>query len=329
MATHVECENIYIIDSMSALETYQVPSAGFYVIGEGSNTLFIDGKSPELIKVDLKGIDVVETQDSFMLTVGAGENWHNLVKYTVENGMPGLENLALIPGSVGAAPIQNIGAYGSEFSLFCHSVSWFSFDKKQIITMTGEDCQFGYRDSIFKGVLKGLGLITQVTLCLPKVWQPKLNYGGLETLPKDCDASQVMDKVIAIRESKLPNPAKLANCGSFFKNPIVDIETFEKLISEYPTMPNYVVSDKEMKLAAGWLIEQAGLKGYRCGDAGVHEKQALVLVNYGQAKGKEMIALAQMIIASVKEKFNVELSPEVRLVSALGEVEISSLDSYV
>ncbi|MAG76448.1 MAG: UDP-N-acetylenolpyruvoylglucosamine reductase [Colwelliaceae bacterium] len=329
MATHIECANLHTIDSLATLETFEVPASNFYVIGEGSNTLFVDEQSPELIKVDIKGIGIVEAQDSFILTIGAGENWHDLVKFTVENGMPGLENLALIPGSVGAAPIQNIGAYGSEFSMFCHSVSWFSFDKKQIITMTGEDCQFGYRDSIFKGELKGQGLITQVTLCLPKVWQPKLNYSGLDTLPKDCDASQVMEKVIAIRESKLPNPAKLANCGSFFKNPVVDIKTFEKLISEYPTMPNYVVSDKAMKLAAGWLIEQAGLKGYRCGDAGVHEKQALVLVNYGQAKGKEMIALAQMIITNVKKKFGIELSTEVRLVSALGEVDMSSLDTYV
>ncbi len=329
MATNVQCENIHIIDSVSALEAFHVPSAGFYVIGEGSNTLFVDGQSPDLIKVALKGIDVVETQDSFVLTVGAGENWHSLVKFTIENDMPGLENLALIPGSVGAAPIQNIGAYGSEISMFCQSVNWFAFDERQLVTMTGEECQFGYRDSIFKGALKGKGLVTHVTLSLPKQWRPKLTYSGLDVLPENCCARQVMEKVIEIRESKLPDPAKLANCGSFFKNPIVHKSLFEKLISKYPTMPSYSVNESAMKLAAGWLIEQAGLKGYRSGDAGVHEKQALVLVNYGNAEGKEMIALAQMIIASVKEKFDVVLSPEVRLVSALGEVEISSLGSYV
>ena len=323
MAVSATCTKLIEINSVQQLAELTLPESPLYILGEGSNTLFIDNQTPTLLLPKLMGIEVSEDEQHFVITAGAGENWHNLVKFTVANNMPGLENLALIPGSIGAAPVQNIGAYGVELADFCHSVNWFDFQTKTLQTLTAQQCQFAYRESVFKHQLKGKGVITSVTLTLPKAWQPILNYAGLNELPSDVSAQAVMAKVIAIRSSKLPDPLKLANCGSFFKNPVVDRVLFDQLQQNYPQMPYYPQSSSSVKLAAGWLIEQAGLKGYRVGDAGVHQKQALVLVNFGQASGQDIASLAQLIINKVNEKFAIKLTPEVRIVGKHGECLIT------
>lgn len=329
MAVRTHSNTIYEVHSESDLSSLALENTPFYILGEGSNTLFIDEQTPMLVKPIIKGIKVTETADSFELTVGAGENWHQLVKYTVDNGMPGLENLALIPGSVGAAPVQNIGAYGVEFSQFCQSVRWFCLADKQIKELSNKECEFGYRESVFKQALKGQGIITTVHLSLPKTWHAKLSYQGLDQLDKSADAKTVMARVIDIRNSKLPDPQILPNNGSFFKNPVVDANTFKTLIAQYPKMPYYNQTDDSVKLAAGWLIEQAGLKGYRHEDVGIHDKQALVIVNYDKGTGKQVLSLARYIIDHVSEKFNITLEPEVRLVTSSGEKTMAELKSYV
>jgi len=290
----------------------------FYILGEGSNTLFVEPLAPIIIKPNFTGITVEDHEDEVLLTVQSGENWHQLVMFCLENGYHGLENLALIPGSVGAAPVQNIGAYGVELADAVEQVMWYDFATRQVKLLTNQQCQFSYRNSIFKQTLSGKGLIIAVTLRLTKQWQPVLTYRGLDKLPKDVSAKEVFQQVIAIRQAKLPDPNKIPNAGSFFKNPIVSADQFSKLKSVYIDIPAYAQSDGRIKLAAGWLIEQAGLKGFRVGDVGVHEHQALVIVNYGSERGRDLVELAQLIQTKVHEKFKVRLQPEVRLLTQLG-----------
>lgn len=291
----------------------------FYILGDGSNTLLVSEIAPTIIKPSFKGIEVHETVDGYIISVGASENWHDLVAYCVNNNMPGLENLALIPGSVGAAPVQNIGAYGVEFSMFCESVEWFDFEKKNTQQLLNKDCKFDYRNSLFKELFKNKGVITHVNLFLPKDWQPVLSYGGLNTLPHDVSAAEIMAKVIEIRSRKLPDPSLLPNAGSFFKNPIVPIEVSQNLLAKFPQMPTYEVDEKHKKIAAGWLIEAANLKGYKKNGVGVHKDQALVMVNYSSERGKDILELAQYVQEKVFDKFGVRLEPEVRLVAESGE----------
>lgn len=285
-----------------------------YVLGEGSNSLFCDDDAPVIIKPELLGISITEKEDAYFVSVACGENWHNLVAYCINQGIFGLENLALIPGSVGAAPVQNIGAYGVEVSDFIEKVTWFCFEKKQTVELNNQQCHFGYRESIFKGKLKGKGLITHVHFKFLKQWHPVLTYPGLNQLAADTSAKNVMDTVIAIRQSKLPDPELLANAGSFFKNPIVSRDIFESLKQKYPDIPHYLQATGELKLAAGWLIEQAGLKGYRQNQVGVHEKQALVLVNYAAKRGIKIVELAKHVRDKVFKKFAISLEPEVRFI---------------
>jgi UDP-N-acetylmuramate dehydrogenase len=296
------------------------------IIGSGSNILFVEKVTPPIIHMQLKGIKVIEDTDRYKITVGAGENWHALVKFTVDHNIAGLENLALIPGTVGAAPIQNIGAYGVEFSSVCERVQWYDFDTKQIIEFDNATCQFGYRDSIFKQKLKNTGIVTSVTLSLIKSWRPMLNYQGLEHLPAFISSKEIYQRVIQIRQSKLPNPSNLPNAGSFFKNPIIARTKLLQLQEEYPTIVFYPISDESVKVAAGWLIEQAGFKGYRFKNVGVHDKQSLVLVNFSQGSGKELLHLAQLIQQKVYEKFGILLEPEVRLIGKAGDISLK--DSY-
>ncbi|REL25322.1 UDP-N-acetylmuramate dehydrogenase [Thalassotalea euphylliae] len=319
MAINAYCDQLIEITSLNQLMALTIPEQPVYILGEGSNTLFVDSKTPTLIRPNIIGVKVSETNTHFHLNVGAGENWHQLVQYTVANNMFGLENLALIPGSVGAAPVQNIGAYGVEFANFCHSVEWFDFETSEQLELPVAQCQFSYRDSIFKQALKGKGVITSVNLSLPKKWQPVLTYAGLNELNDTATAEQVMNKVIDIRNSKLPDPKQLANVGSFFKNPVVTQSVFNKLQAQYPDIPFYSQGEDQIKLAAGWLIDQAGLKGYRQGDAAVHQKQALVLVNFGGATGQDIAALAELVVETVAKKFAVTLEPEVRIVGEHGE----------
>lgn len=293
----------------------------YYVLGEGSNTLFCHQQTPVIIKPSFKGIEVNEDDDYFYISVACAENWHQLVKFCIEKEIYGLENLALIPGSVGAAPVQNIGAYGVEVGDFIDHVSWYDFNKQKLVEYTHSQCQFAYRDSIFKGTLKGRGIITHVHFKFPKLWQPVLSYQGLNQLKSPICAQDIMLKVIQLRESKLPDPAALANAGSFFKNPIVSKKYFQVLQLQYPSIPHYQQSNGEIKLAAGWLIEQAGLKGFRQGDVGVHDKQALVLVNYANGSGQDLINLAAHVRTQVFAKFAITLVPEVRFIGERGELD--------
>lgn len=320
------CPIVYFPQTLSDLESLpDLSLSPFYILGEGSNTLFVDTQAPIIIKPDFKGIDITETTDNYFVRVGAGENWHEVVCLCINNGVYGLENLALIPGSVGASPVQNIGAYGVELSDFCVEVTWFDFSSKTLTTLSNQDCCFSYRDSIFKNDLLNKGVITEVVLKLPKKWQANLSYSGLNELPLDTSARDVMNKVISLRQAKLPDPDKLPNAGSFFKNPIVSVDKLTSLKNIYPSIPFYSQDDGTVKLAAGWLIEQAGLKGYYKNHVGVHQHQALVLVNHESDYGKDILALAQFVQKQTYKKFEILLSPEVRMVTSHGERKFTDL----
>ncbi|MEQ9265876.1 MAG: UDP-N-acetylmuramate dehydrogenase [Balneolaceae bacterium] len=290
------------------------------VLGGGSNLLFIDDFDGVIVRNLIKGIKLVEEdEDSVLLKVGAGEDWNEFVEYTVSEGYGGIENLSLIPGTVGAAPIQNIGAYGVELKDTFESLEALHIESGEKQNFDESQCSFGYRDSIFKRELKGKVIILSVTLRLNKspklnfeyeALKEKLNEKGIQN-PSVIDISKA---VIEVRQSKLPDPKEIGNTGSFFKNPEIETSEYDDLKLKYPTIPGYKVSDTITKVPAGWLIEQAGWKGMRFGDAGIHDKQALVLVNHGKATGEELWELAQKIQASVVEKFNIRLMPEVNII---------------
>lgn len=296
------------------------------VLGGGSNTLFCNDFSGLVIKVELMGITQSENNQDYLLEVAAGEDWHELVESTVEKGVYGLENLALIPGVVGAAPVQNIGAYGVEFKDFCTSVDYIDLEEGTHHTLSNEECLFAYRDSIFKGELKNRTLITSVSLKLPKQWQAHCRYGllqGLDETESSVSALQIFDSVCRIRSEKLPDPKILGNAGSFFKNPIVSDNLSEQLLSHHPDMPHYPQDDGTVKLAAGWLIDQCGLKGKKIGGAAVHLQQALVLINEdGKATASDVIQLAWHVREQVLQKFAVLLEHEVRFIDAQGETNL-------
>jgi UDP-N-acetylmuramate dehydrogenase len=320
------CSHIYFPSTYAELQQLpELTGDSFYILGEGSNTLFVESKAPIIIQPKFTGINIIEHIDHFIVTVGAAENWHDLVCFCLEQGIYGLENLALIPGSVGAAPVQNIGAYGVEFSNYCQEVQWYEFASKTLLSLPKNACNFAYRDSIFKQERYNKGLITQVTFKFPKVWQANLSYAGLDVLAKNSSAKEVMAQVITLRSSKLPDPNILPNAGSFFKNPVVNKDTFAQLKQQYPNIPNYPQPNGQVKLAAGWLIDQSGLKGFRYRDVGVHQQQALVLVNYGSDVGSDIISLAKYVQRKVEEKFFVSLTPEVRMISHQGESSFTSL----
>jgi UDP-N-acetylmuramate dehydrogenase len=290
------------------------------ILGGGSNVLLTKDFDGLVLKNDIRGIaKVAEDEEFVFVRAGAGENWHQFVLNTIEKGWGGLENLSLIPGCVGASPMQNIGAYGVEIKDVFEQLTAFHLEERSNYTFRAQACEFGYRESVFKRKYKGQFVIAEVTFKLRK--NPVLNttYGAIasELKARGIDhptIRDVSDVVISIRQSKLPDPKETGNAGSFFKNPSVNIPQFNQLKEQYPAIVAYANADGTMKLAAGWLIEQAGWKGYREGDAGVHAKQALVLVNHGNATGAEILALSEKIITSVKEKFDVELEREVNIV---------------
>lgn len=289
------------------------------ILGGGSNVLLTKPLSGLLIKNELKGIKTAEeNEEHIWLQVSAGEVWHDLVLHTINNGWGGLENLSLIPGRVGASPMQNIGAYGAEVKDTIDEVVAWHWEEKQFIVLKNSDCKFSYRDSIFKKELKDKTLITSVTFRLDKQHKINTSYGAIQQQLEVMGVSipsikSVSDAIIAIRSSKLPDPKKIGNAGSFFKNPTIPNRQFEELQTHYPNISSYRVNEREVKIAAGWLIEHCGWKGYRNGDAGIHEKQALVLVNYGNATGKEVYNLSSEIVRSVKEKFGIEPEREVQI----------------
>ncbi|MEZ5635934.1 MAG: UDP-N-acetylmuramate dehydrogenase [Burkholderiaceae bacterium] len=307
-----------------------------FILGGGSNIVLTGDVRPLVLKVEVMGRRVVqETDKGTVIEVGAGENWHELVAWTLDQGYPGLENLAMIPGTVGASPVQNIGAYGLELQDRFHSLDATDLVTGARYTLDAAQCGFGYRDSVFKhpapdaasaalgadgAPVTGFGLrdrvvITHVRLFLPKPWKPVLGYADLErkmietgiTAP---DARQIFDWVCAIRSAKLPNPAVLGNAGSFFKNPQVTREQCDDIIQREPRIVHYPLDNGAVKLAAGWLIDACGWKGKSVGNAAVYERQALVLVNRGDATGGEVMTLARAIQTSVYERFGIQLEPE-------------------
>ena len=286
------------------------------VLGGGSNILLTSDFPGLVLQMQLRGITVVrQDADATIVRAAAGENWHDFVLWTLAQGYGGLENLSLIPGSVGAAPIQNIGAYGAEVEQCIESVRAFDFDSGEVITLTRAECAFAYRDSIFKHRLRERVVILDVSFALPRNWQPNTRYTELaQELESRAiatpSARQISDAVIAIRRRKLPDPAVIGNAGSFFKNPLVPAAQREALLQQHPQLVSYVQPDGSYKLAAGWLIDQCGWKGRSLGPAGVYEKQALVLVNRGGATGAEIWRLAQAIQADVMARFGVQLEAE-------------------
>ena len=310
------------------------------ILGGGSNMLFTQTHYDWFfIKNSIKGIKIVgnteggknhqitKSPNHTIIQIGGGENWHSCVLYTIKNNLGGIENLSLIPGTVGASPIQNIGAYGVELKDVFVKLEALNLQTLEIETFTYDDCQFGYRDSVFKKDLKGKYFITKVFLKLTdlndetnaKNYKPKTDYGDIQKILSERHIitptiKDVSEAVISIRQSKLPDPSVSGNAGSFFKNPTLEKTDCERLLKQFPNMPNYPALNFQVKLAAGWLIEQCGWKGKRIGNVGVHEQQALVLVNYGKGKGLEIKELATQIKQSVLNKFGVELQAEVNIV---------------
>ena len=289
------------------------------VLGGGSNVLFCNDFAGLVVLNRLKGIQLQDEGEHWLLHVAAGEGWHQLVCHALQQGWYGLENLALIPGTVGAAPVQNIGAYVVELASVCAYVEAFNWQSGQLERINAVDCHFGYRDSIFKHACQNSHFITAVGLRLPKAWTPVLGYGPLAALGDAPTAQAIFDTVCATRSAKLPDPAVLGNAGSFFKNPVVTTALADTLKQQYPHMPCYPAGEGGAKLAAGWLIDQCGLKGFAIGRAAVHQEQALVLVNLGGASAMELIALAAHVRDSVEQKFGVVLEHEVRFMGLTGE----------
>ncbi len=290
------------------------------LLGGGSNILFTHNFDGLVLKNEIKGIEELHEDEEYVyVRAGAGENWHGFVQYCISRNWAGLENLSLIPGNVGASPMQNIGAYGVEVEDLFWDLEALHLREKKIYTFTKTDCQFGYRDSVFKNKFKNEFAIVNVSFRLHKKPVFHTSYGAirqeLERMGvQDLSIRAISEAVIQIRRSKLPDPEEIGNAGSFFKNPSVPKVLFEALKIKYPDMVGFTNADGTIKLAAGWMIEQCGWKGYRSGDAGCHARQALVLVNYANASGEEINELSEKIVKSVKEKFGVELEREVNII---------------
>jgi UDP-N-acetylmuramate dehydrogenase len=291
-------------------------SAKKLILGGGSNLVLTRDVAAVVLKVEIPGRRLVrETPEALIVEAGAGENWHDFVAWTLQQGWPGLENLALIPGLVGAAPVQNIGAYGVELANRFESLDGVDLVTGRSVTLEARQCAFGYRDSVFKHLLAGKTLITRVRLRLPRPWQPVLGYLDLQRRVHDTgnahpDAQTIFDWVCTIRRAKLPDPLQIGNVGSFFKNPVVSAEQCRDIIGRDPSVVHYPLPDGSAKLAAGWLIDACGWKGKSIGQAGVYERQALVLVNRGGAIGAEVLTLARAIQESVYGRFGIRLEPE-------------------
>ena len=299
----------------------QRPASKKFILGGGSNMLLTQDVDALVIHLDLKGKKIIDENDDFVWVESqAGENWHEFVLWTIDQNFGGLENLSLIPGNVGTTPIQNIGAYGVEIKdtfVLCEAIH---IETQELLVFTNEKCKFGYRESIFKNEIKDEFVITSVVFKLTKR-NHKLNtsYGAIEAELekqhiKNPSLKDVSNAVIAIRQSKLPDPKELGNSGSFFKNPVILKSDFEKIQQKFPDMPHYLVTETEVKVPAGWLIEQAGFKGKRFGDAGIHKNQALVLVNYGNATGQEILEVSKNIQKTILDTYGIAIEAEVNII---------------
>lgn len=317
----IEAKAQYFFEYTTENELFELIQSGFlsekkfYNIGGGSNLLFTKDYDGLILHSRITDIEVIEENSDFVLVrVGAGMVWDDFVAYCVNHTWGGAENLSLIPGDVGACPVQNIGAYGVEAKDIIHSIEGIDLISKQKESISNTDCKFGYRESVFKHSRANQFIVTHVTYKLVKNPVFKLEYGAIqEELAKysSINLKTIREVIIKIRESKLPDTKVLGNAGSFFKNPVVTRSLFEQLLKKYPQMPFYPASETEVKIPAGWLIEQCGWKGKKHGNAAVHDKQALVIVNLGDASGKEIVELSNLVQDSVKEKFNIDISPEV------------------
>jgi UDP-N-acetylmuramate dehydrogenase len=311
-ATGLDC----LREALAFASYKQIP---FMLIGQGSNLLFKEDYPGLIIEINVRGKELIsEDEDFYYVKARCGENWHNFVQWSLEQDYYGMENLSLIPGTVGAAPVQNIGAYGVELCDVMVSLEALEIANGELRTFTNEECHFSYRNSVFKQELKDQFIIYSVTFGLRKVPHLNTNYAALTKALEGYSADKITPQLVSktvceIRRSKLPNPKRLGNAGSFFWNPEIPLAEFSALKKSYPDIVGYA-NDKSVKLAAAWLIDQAGWKGYREGDVGVHEDHALVLVNYGQATGAELVDLSERIQKSVKDKFGIVLTPEVRII---------------
>ncbi len=290
------------------------------ILGGGSNILFTKDFDGLVILNNIKGKEIIDqNHQSVFLKIGAGENWHELVMYCVDNGWGGIENLSLIPGNTGTAPMQNIGAYGVEIKETFVELEALEIASGKIVKFNNSDCEFGYRESVFKNKMKNQYIILNITLELKKNPVLNVNYGDVKAILenqniKNPSIKDVSNAIIIIRQSKLPDPKKIGNSGSFFKNPIVNLNQLELIKKKYPNVVSYKINEDEFKIAAGWMIERAGWKGKKFNNYGVHEKQALVLVNYGLANGMEIFDLSEKIILDIKDKFGITLQTEVNII---------------
>ncbi|MDP5041711.1 MAG: UDP-N-acetylmuramate dehydrogenase [Paraglaciecola sp.] len=319
----VHAANVQLVTSLQDIQQnwQEIKRQHHYILGEGSNTVFLENFLGSIYKIAIKGISLRETDQDFILKVGAGENWHQLVEWCLSQGIAGFENLALIPGTVGAAPIQNIGAYGVEVEQFITSIEYLCLASGTIKTIAHADCEFAYRDSVFKQALAGQIVIGYVTFRLCKNWVANANYAELRELPKPT-ARDIFNKVVQVRQLKLPDPQKVGNAGSFFKNPIIDKALFEYLQQRYPSLPSYPIDSQKVKVPAAWFIDTLGFKGRSVGGVQCHVSQPLVLTNNGMGNGDELLRLARQIKQTVKEHFLIELENEVQLVSNTGLIRV-------
>ena len=309
-----------INELIEATKTNVFKDLELLILGGGSNILFTKDFDGLVILNNIKGKEIIsQNQQSIFLKIGAGENWHELVMYCVDNGWGGIENLSLIPGNTGTAPMQNIGAYGVEIKETFLELEALEISSGKIVKFNNSDCEFGYRESVFKNKMKNQYIILNITLELKKNPVLNINYGDVKAILesqniKNPGIKEVSNAIISIRQSKLPDPKKIGNSGSFFKNPLVSLNQLELIKKNYPNVVNYEINENEFKIAAGWLIERAGWKGKKFNNYGIHEKQALVLVNYGLANGMDIFELSEKIILDIKDKFGITLEREVNII---------------
>lgn len=306
------------VDSVKQALPFNIP---FVLLGQGSNTVFTSDFAGTVYQIQLMGIEVIEQEHDFILNVAAGESWHDLVKFCLSEQIYGLENLALIPGTVGAAPVQNIGAYGREVSDFIRRVDFIELASGEFKSLTGSECKFGYRESIFKHELVNRVIIINVQFCLPKNWKAEASYGELNTLDNP-SADQIFDKVMKVRSEKLPNPSIQGNAGSFFKNPYIDRSQLTSLQQSWPDIPYYEINFDKFKIPAAYLIDKLGFKGYTVGGVECHKKQPLVLINKGNGTGEDLLQIAREIKRKVRSEFGIELENEVRLIGQKGLIDL-------
>ncbi len=318
----VNADNFCSVENLNELFKFlKTKPSNLFILGGGSNILFTKNVEGTVLHINLKGIEILKESNLFSeVKVSAGENWHDFVLWSIDKNLGGLENLSLIPGNVGTAPIQNIGAYGVELKDNFVSCEAINLSTLEIETFTNLECKFGYRNSIFKSEKRGKYIIISVTFKLTnKNHNIKTSYGDIKKqLEKNSikhpTIKDISDAVILIRKSKLPDPKVIGNAGSFFKNPIINSKTFSTIIKQFPNIPNYKISKEEIKIPAGWLIEKAGFKGKKFNNYGVHDKQALVLVNYGNASGKEILELSKLIQKTIITIFGIKLEREVNII---------------